>query len=217
MGNQAQPVSVIKMYAPRTQIYAREAKGWYANWRWICVWLTQIVFYGLPWLQWNSRQAILFDLAARKFYLFDLVLGPQDLLFLALLLVICAFSLYLFTALAGGVWCGYACPQTVYSEIFIWIERKIEGERSDRMRPDKQSWTAGKAARKTTKHAAWGTFALWTGFTFVGYFTPIHTLAAEVGAFALGPWQAFWVLLYGFATYGNAGWMREQVRRYINP
>lgn len=217
MSQSAQPVSVIKMYAPRAQIYAREAKGWYANWRWICVWLTQVVFYGLPWLTWNERQAVLFELAARKFYLFGVVLWPQDLIFLALLLIIAAFSLFLFTAIAGRVWCGFACPQTVYTEIFMWFERKIEGERSARMRLDKQPWTLSKIAKKSAKHAVWAAFALWTGFTFVGYFTPIHTLSTETVTLSLGPWQLFWVLFYGFATYGNAGWLREQVCRYMCP
>lgn len=217
MSHQAPQEAVIKMYASRAEIYAREAKGTYANWRWICVWLTQAVFYGLPWLSWNGRQAVLFDLAARKFYLFGLVLWPQDLIWLALLLIICAFSLFLFTAVAGRIWCGFACPQTVYTEIFMWIERKIEGDRSTRMRLDRQPWNAAKLARKSAKHAAWCAFSLWTGFTFVGYFTPLDQLAAESAAFALGPWQLFWVLFYAFATYGNAGWMREQVCRYMCP
>jgi cytochrome c oxidase accessory protein FixG len=217
MSNQAPPVSIIRMYAPRTQIYAREAKGWYAGWRWACVWLTQLVFYGLPWLPWNGRQAVLFDLAARKFYLFGLVLWPQDLIYLALLLIICAFSLFLFTAVAGRVWCGFACPQTVYTEIFMWMERKIEGERSARMRLDRQAWSAAKLGRKSAKHLAWIAFSLWTGFTFVGYFTPVGQLAIEAARFALGPWQWFWVVFYGVATYGNAGWMREQVCRYMCP
>lgn len=217
MSNQEQIVSFIPMYTPRMQIYAREARGRYANWRWICVWLTQFVFYGLPWLPWNGRQAILFDLAERKFYLFGLVLWPQDLIYLAVLLIICAFSLFLFTAVAGRVWCGFACPQTVYTEIFMWMERKIEGERSARIRLDKQPWTLAKLIRKGAKHFSWGVFALWTGFTFVGYFTPIDHLGREIATFSLGPWQLFWVLFYSFATYGNAGWMREQVCRYMCP
>lgn len=205
------------MYAPRTHIYTREAKGRYANWRWICVWLTQLVFYGLPWLNWNDRQAVLFDLAARKFYLFGVVLWPQDLIWLALLLIIAAFSLFLFTAIAGRVWCGFSCPQTVYTEIFMWFERKIEGERSARMRLDRQPWNLEKITRKTAKHGAWLAFSAWTGFTFVGYFTPIHTLAMETAALSLGPWQSFWVVFYGLATYGNAGWLREQVCRHMCP
>ncbi|KIF81642.1 cytochrome c oxidase accessory protein CcoG [Noviherbaspirillum autotrophicum] len=217
MSQSAQTVSVVKMYAPREQIYARAANGVYANWRWACVWLTQLIFYGLPWLSWNGRQAVLFDLAARKFYLFGIVLWPQDLIYLALLLIIAAFSLFLFTAVAGRVWCGFSCPQTVYTEIFMWFERKIEGERSARMRLDRQPWSIAKFSRKASKHAAWGLFALWTGFTLVAYFTPARTLALEAATLALGPWQSFWILFYGFATYGNAGWLREQVCRYMCP
>ncbi len=210
-------VSVIKMYAAREEIYPRETKGRYASLRWICVWLTQLAFYGLPWLNWNDRQALLFDLAARKFYIFGIVLWPQDFIYLAALLIISAYLLFLATAIAGRVWCGFACPQTVYTEIFLWIERMIEGKRSARMRLDKQPASFSKIAKKTAKHMAWGGVALWTGFTFVGYFTPIHTLTQEVLNLALGPWELFWVLFYAFATYGNAGWLREQVCKYMCP
>ncbi|HJV85099.1 MAG TPA: cytochrome c oxidase accessory protein CcoG [Noviherbaspirillum sp.] len=217
MSEPAPKVSVIRMYQAREDIYPREVKGWYANWRWVCVWLTQLVFYGLPWLSWNGRQAVLFDLTARKFYIFGIVLWPQDFIYLALLLIICAYSLFLFTAIAGRLWCGYSCPQTVYTEIFMWVERKIEGTRSARMRLDKQPMSLEKFWKKSAKHLVWGAIALWTGFTFVGYFTPIHVLVQEVGALGLGPWEWFWVLFYGFATYGNAGWMREQVCKYMCP
>ena len=217
MSEPAVKVSVIKMYQAREEIYPREVKGRYTTLRWVCVWLTQLVFYGLPWLSWNDRQAVLFDLGARKFYLFGIVLWPQDFIYLALLLIICAYALFLFTAVAGRVWCGFSCPQTVYTEIFMWIERKIEGNRSARMRLDKQPMSPGKFARKTAKHLVWGAVALWTGFTFVGYFTPIHELSQSVMTLGLGPWEWFWVLFYGFATYGNAGWMREQVCKYMCP
>ena len=136
--------AVIRMYAAREPIYPREIQGRFASLRWLCVFLTQLVFYGLPWINWNERQAVLFDLASRKFYLFGLVLWPQDFIWLAALLIICAFSLFLFTAVAGRVWCGYACPQTVYTEIFLWIERRIEGNRSARMRLDRQGWSFDK-------------------------------------------------------------------------
>ena len=211
------PTAVIKMYAAREEIYPREAKGRYASLRWACVWITQLVFYGLPWLQWNDRQAVLFDLGTRKFYLFGIVLWPQDFIYLAALLIISACALFLVTAVAGRVWCGFACPQTVYTEIFMWIERRIEGTRSARMRLDRQPRSINKVARKTAKHLAWGAVALWTGLTFVGYFTPIKVLQHEIGAFALGPWELFWILFYAFATYGNAGWMREQVCKYMCP
>ena len=217
MSEVAPQVSVIKMYASREEIYAREAKGRYANLRWICVWLTQLVFYGLPWLNWNGRQAVLFDLGTRKFYIFGIVLWPQDFIYLAALLIICAYALFLVTAVAGRVWCGFACPQTVYTELFMWIERRIEGSRSARMRLDKLPWSAQKFGKKTAKHMAWGAVALWTGFSFVAYFTPAQSLLREVVAVTLGPWEWFWILFYAFATYGNAGWMREQVCKYMCP
>jgi cytochrome c oxidase accessory protein FixG len=209
--------AVVKMYAAREEIHPREVKGRYATLRWACVWLTQALFYGLPWLQMHGRQAVLFDLGARKFHLFGLVLWPQDFIYLAALLIVCAYGLFLVTAVAGRVWCGYACPQTVYTEIFLWIERRIEGNRSARIRLDRQPWTLEKLGKRGAKHLAWGLVALWTGFTFVGYFTPVRHLAHEALGFSLGPWELFWVLFYGLATYGNAGWMREQVCKYMCP
>jgi cytochrome c oxidase accessory protein FixG len=203
----------LSLYEVRRKIYPRAVHGWFAAWRWALVWATQIVFYGGPWLSWNERQAVLFDIAQRKFYLFGLVFWPQDIIYLAVLLIVSALALFLFTALAGRLWCGYACPQTVYTEIFLWIERKIEGDRNARMKLDREKGGAKKIALKGAKHAAWIAVALWTGMTFVGYFTPIRELLTH----SPGPWEAFWVLFYGFATYGNAGWMREQVCKYMCP
>ena len=199
------------------KIYPRSVSGRFAKWRWVIVFITQLVFYGLPWLQWGQRQIVLFDLGARRFYIFDLVLYPQDFIYLTGLLIVSALSLFLFTAVAGRLWCGYACPQTVYTEIFLWIERKTEGDRSARMRLDAGSMSWAKFSRKGLKHFIWLSLALWTGFTFVGYFTPIRDLAAEVMALTMGPWEIFWVGFYGFATYGNAGFMREQVCKHMCP
>lgn len=213
------PVKMMEesLYEIRKKIYPRAVSGWFAGWRVSMVVLTQLVFYGVAWLQWNGRQAVLFDLASRKFYIFGIVLWPQDFIYLTVLLVISALSLFLFTAIAGRLWCGYACPQTVYTEIFMWIERKIEGDRAQRMKLDSQPWTVRKLALKSAKHGIWIALALWTGFTFVGYFTPIRHLALAMTSFSLGPWELFWVLFYAFATYGNAGWMREQVCKYMCP
>ena len=208
---------VIWLYEAQKTIHARSVKGWFANWRWFFVWATQIVFYGLPWLQWNGRQAVLFDLASRRFYLGGLVLYPQDFIYLTGLLVISAYGLFLFTAVAGRLWCGFACPQTVYTEMFMWIERRLEGDRNARIRLDAAPWGAAKLLRRGSKHALWISLALWTGFTFVGYFTPIKTLWAEAFTLDFGPWEWFWVLFYGFATYGNAGFLREQVCKYMCP
>jgi cytochrome c oxidase accessory protein FixG len=227
-GELARPEDAVEqpLYETRKEIYVRAVSGWFARWRWALVFLTQLVFYGGPWLVWNGRQAVLFDLVARKFYIFGIVFWPQDFIYLTGLLVVSALSLFLFTAVAGRLWCGYACPQTVYTEIFMWIERKVEGDRLARMRLDQQPMSARKFALKSAKHGLWVALSLWTGFTFVGYFTPIHELAAAIAGLAapgaqaapaLGAWEIFWVLFYGFATYGNAGWMREQVCKYMCP
>lgn len=205
------------LYKAAEKIYPRSVHGLFARLRWLTVLLTQCVFYGLPWLEWGQRQAVLFDLGARRFYLFGVLLYPQDFIYLTGLLIICALSLFLFTAVAGRLWCGYACPQTVYSEIFMWIERRIEGDRSARMRLDQSGFSAEKFLKKFLKHFLWIALAAWTGFTFVGYFTPIHKLASELLSYQLGPWELFWVCFYAFATYGNAGYMREQVCLYMCP
>ncbi|MCX7276088.1 MAG: cytochrome c oxidase accessory protein CcoG, partial [Burkholderiales bacterium] len=208
---------MVSLYAASKKIYPRSVQGLFARWRWAMVLLTQLVFYGLPWLQWGQRQAVLFDLEARRFYIFSLVLYPQDFIYLTGLLVVSALSLFLFTAVAGRLWCGFACPQTVYSEIFMWIERHIEGDRAARMRLDGAPMSAHKLARKSAKHAAWLVLSLWTGFTFVSYFTPTYALLQESMSGSFGSWEVFWGLFYSFATYGNAGFMREQVCKYMCP
>jgi cytochrome c oxidase accessory protein FixG len=207
---------IVSLYEAQKKIYPRSISGVFARWRWGMVLLTQLVFYALPWFEWGQRQMVLFDLGARRFYIFGLVLYPQDFIYLTGLLIISALSLFLFTAVAGRLWCGFACPQTVYTEIFMWIEHKIEGDRSARLRLDKGPWTFEKLRKKTFKQLVWTAVALWTGFTFVGYFVPIRELGQELLALQ-GSWQIFWVLFYGFATYGNAGYMREQVCKYMCP
>ncbi len=208
---------MVSLYAASKKIYPRSVEGIFAYWRWIFVVLTQLLFYGLPWLEWGTRQAVLFDLASRRFYIFGLVLYPQDFIYLTGLLVISALALFLFTAVAGRLWCGYACPQTVYSEIFLWIERKVEGDRSARMRLDDADFSLEKLVKKWYKHLIWIFFSIWTGFTFVGYFTPIRELAMEFFLTNMSSWELFWVFFYAFATYGNAGFMREQVCKYMCP
>ncbi len=208
---------LVSLYQREAKIQMRSVTGWFAGWRWALVWLTQLLFYGLPWLQWNGRQAVLFDLAARRFFIFDLVLYPQDVIYLAALLIISAFALFLFTAIAGRLWCGFACPQTVYTEIFMWVERRFEGDRQARISLDAAPWHARKWLRRGGKQVVWLAIGLATGFTFVAYFSPARSLVADVLSFSLGPWETFWSLFYGFATYGNAGYMREQVCKYMCP
>ncbi|MHA7602183.1 cytochrome c oxidase accessory protein CcoG [Alicycliphilus sp. T452] len=213
---ESQQPEMVSLYEAQKKIYPRSISGVFARWRWAMVFLTQLVFYGLPWLEWGERQMVLFDLGARRFYIFGLVLYPQDFIYLTGLLIISALSLFLFTAVAGRLWCGFACPQTVYTEIFMWIEHKIEGDRSARMRLDNGSWTFEKIWKKSLKQVIWVAVAFWTGFTFVGYFVPIRELGGEL-LMLHGSWQIFWVLFYGLATYGNAGYLREQVCKYMCP
>lgn len=210
-------IKVTPVSSPDSKIYPRSISGFYTCWRWVCVWLTQLVFYGLCWVTWNGRQAILFDIDKRKFYLFDLVLWPQDTIYLVFLMILGALALFLFTAVAGRIWCGYACPQTVYTEMFMWLEKFIEGDRPHRMKLDAAPWTARKLAIKIAKHASWIALSLWTGVTFVGYFMPIRELFNDLLTLSLGAWSGFWVVFYAFATYGNAGFLREQMCRQICP
>lgn len=206
----------VSFYEKHKKIYVRDVKGWWTSWRWALVWLTQILFYGAPWLQWNDRQAVLFHLVERKFYLFGLVLWPQDVFYLAVLLIISAYALFLFTAVAGRLFCGYACPQTVYSEIFMWVEARIEGDRSSRMKLDKAPMTASKFSLKLLKHLIWIAISLWTGFTLVAYFTPTQELLAAL-PFGFSGWEIFWTLFYAGFCYMQAGFLREQVCKYMCP
>jgi cytochrome c oxidase accessory protein FixG len=205
------------LYKKREKIYPREVTGIFANLRNLTVVVLLGIYYGLPWLNWDGRQALLFDLPARKFHLFGLTLWPQDLIYLSALLIIAALSLFFFTALAGRLWCGYACPQTVWTEVFIIIERWIEGSRQQQMKLDRDPHPGRRLRLRATKQAAWILFSLWTGFTFVGYFTPIRELAHNVLVWDLGPWETFWIFFYSFATWGNAGMLREQVCIYMCP
>jgi cytochrome c oxidase accessory protein FixG len=216
MNAQLQPVGE-SYYAAHQKVYPREVAGRFARLRVLSVWVLLGLFYVMPWINWGDRQAVLFDLPARKFFILGLVFWPQDFIFLTWLLIIAALSLFFFTAVGGRLWCGYACPQTVWTEAFLWMERLTEGNRAARLKLDHGPWNARKIARKGAKQLLWVSFALWTGFTFVGFFTPIRTLAHELATFAPGPWETFWILFYGFATYGNAGFLREQVCKYMCP
>lgn len=214
---QVEITPVEEVYAKRKKIYPRQVTGIFARLRFIGVLVLLGVYYLGPMLQWDGRQAILFDLPARKFYIFDWIFWPQDFIYLAALLIIAALGLFLVTALAGRVWCGYACPQTVWTEVFLWIERKVEGDRPKQMKLDKSDFSWKKFRLKFTKHFLWLAFSLYTGFVFVGWFTPMSELIDSTINFELGPWETFWIIFYGFATYGNAGWMREQVCLYMCP
>ncbi len=217
MSGAASETKVVSLYQSSKKIYPKAVSGRFATLRIAMVLVTQAVFYGLAWIPWNDRQAVLFDLVHRKFYIFGWVFWPQDILYLTFILIVAAYSLFFVTAVAGRVFCGYACPQTVYTEVFMWVEKWFEGDRTSRMKLDGAPMSLNKLWRKGGKHLVWILIALWTGFTFVGYFTPIRTLVDEVLSLSTGPWETFWIVFYAFATWGNAGFMREQVCKYMCP
>ncbi len=212
-----QKIVVQSLYFKAPKIHPKDVGGLYANLRLLAAWLLLGWYYGAPWLMWNGRQAILFNLPDRKFHLFGLTLWPQDFVYLTLLLILAALSLFFFTALAGRLWCGYACPQTVWTKVFIWMERITEGDRNARMRLQKEPMSLRKWRIKITKHSMWVIFSAFTGYTFVGYFVPIRELSGEIMAGTLEGWSWFWIVFYGFATWGNAGKLREQVCIYMCP
>ncbi|MFC3534002.1 cytochrome c oxidase accessory protein CcoG [Vogesella facilis] len=210
-------LETVSLYAAQKKIYPRSVKGLFANWRILFVIGTQLLYFGLPWLQWNDRQAVLFDLVNRKFYLFGLTILPQDFVYLAALLMVSAFGLFAWTTIAGRLWCGYSCPQTVYTEIMLWIEQWVEGDRNKRMKLDKEPWSLRKLRLKGTSQGLMIVFSLWTGFSLVGYFTPMHELIAALPSFNYGTWETFWMFFYAGFTYLFAGHMRDQVCKYMCP
>ncbi len=204
-------------YVKERKVYPKDVSGRYDRLRKLAVYWLLGMYYLFPWLGWDGRQAVLFDLPARKFHVFGLTFWPQDFILLSMLLAILALVLFFTTALAGRLWCGYACPQTVWTEVFLWIERWVEGDRAKRMKLDQGPWTGNRIWRKSLKQFLFVTFALWTGFTFVGYFTPIAGLAGRLWTFDWNGWETFWVLFYGGATYAFAGVLRQQVCKYMCP
>nr|WP_243393568.1 cytochrome c oxidase accessory protein CcoG [Solimonas fluminis] len=212
------------MTAPGTSLYAATAKlqprmahGRYARLRVAAMLALLGLYYLLPWITVGGQPLVLLDLPHRRFHVFGLTLMPQDLYLLAWLLVIAALTLFLFTALAGRLWCGYACPQTVWTEAFLWMERLVEGERHARLKLDAAPWGAHKILRRGGRHLLWAAFSLLTGLTFVAYFVPARELFPAFLTGTVGGWALFWSLFYGFATWGNAGFLREQVCKYMCP
>jgi polyferredoxin len=204
-------------YVSERKVYPRDVSGRFDRLRKLAVFWLLGMYYLFPWVTWDGRQAVLFDLPARKFYVFGLTFWPQDFSLLSLLLIMLAMTLFFTTALAGRLWCGYACPQTVWTETFLWMERWTEGDRAKRMKLDSGPWNGEKIFRKGSKHTVWLIFALWTGFTFVGFFTPIRSLGDRLFDVDWNGWETFWVLFYSLATWSNAGVLREQVCKYMCP
>ena len=207
----------IDLYQKREKIFTRSITGRFQRIRALSGWPFLIGYFLLPWLTWDGRQAVLFDLPARKFYIFGITFWPQDFMLLAWLLIIAAFALFTFTSVVGRVWCGYTCPQTVWTAIFMWAEQIAEGPRHVRMKLDQAPWSLTKLRKRGLKHAMWLGWAVATGATFVGYFVPIRELAVDALALHLSGWALFWTFFFTVATYVNAGWLREQVCIYMCP
>lgn len=204
-------------YAPNSRIYVRDVKGRVETMRRLLGFALMALFVALPWLTYNGEQAILLDITNQRFRIFGLTLWPQDLTILAWIFMISAFALFLITTLFGRVWCGFTCPQTTWTFIYMWFERKLEGSRHQRMKLDQRPMNADKFIRKFLKHVIWLVVALLTAMTFVGYFTDIRQLFSEFFVFQSSAWAVGSILFFTFATYGNAGWMREIMCTHICP
>ncbi|KZY32473.1 cytochrome c oxidase accessory protein CcoG [Oleiphilus sp. HI0072] len=207
-----------ELYASREKIYVRKITGFFQTVRKRSLTLLLAMYFVLAWVNYDGKPLILFDLSERKFHLFGAVFWPQDFTLLAFALIICAFGLFFITSLFGRVWCGYSCPQTVWSFMFMWLEDLFEGSRNKRIKLDKNKWDLEKLIKKSAKHLSWLALAFATGLTFVGYFYPIRELIADVFTLSVvSGWAIFWVGFFTVATYINAGWMREQVCIYMCP
>ncbi|KHJ50775.1 (Fe-S)-binding protein [Vreelandella venusta] len=198
-------------------IYVREIRGVFQRIRRYSNWLLIALYVGLPWLQWGDRPLVWFDLSAQEFHLFAATFYPQDFILLTWILVLCAFGLFLITVAAGRVWCGYSCPQSVWTFLFIWFEHRLEGPRHRRIRRDNAPGTLESLWRKGAKHTAWLLIALVTGITFVGYFTPMVGLVKDLLSLEVHPWALFWIGFFTLFTYLNAGWLRHQVCLHMCP
>lgn len=210
-------VKIVNLYQSEEKVYARKVKGLFSSiQRWS--WLPLLgAYFLLPWFQFDNRQLVWFDLIGRKFYVFNLVFWPQDFMLLAWLLIIAAFSLFAVTVAVGRVWCGFTCPQTVWTLMFMWAENVCEGDRLKRIKLDRAPWNLEKWLRKSGKQTIWVIIALATGITFVGYFNPVRQLIPDLFTFSAEFQAALWVLFFTGATYLNAGFMREQVCKYMCP
>ncbi|MEX2474796.1 cytochrome c oxidase accessory protein CcoG [Marinobacter sp.] len=207
----------VELYASRKKIYVKEVKGFFQRIRNVSLLVLMGMYFLFTWITLDGQPLVLFDLPAREFHLYGMTFYPKDFFLLSGMLIVSAFGLFFITALFGRVWCGYTCPQTVWTFIFMWVEERIEGSRNQRIKLDKLPQSSRKIMKKSLKHAAWLLIALATGLTFVGYFYPIRDLIADIFTFQANGWAYFWVGFFTVATYLNAGWMREQVCLYMCP
>jgi len=212
-----QPITFVPPAQTGEPIHIRSFKGFFRNLRLSGAGALILLFFGTAWLNWNGHQAVLWDLDAKQFFIFGATFWPQDFILLSAILMIAAFGLFFITVFAGRVWCGYTCPQSVWTWIFMWAEKVTEGERHQRVRLDAAPWSFNKLARRAAKHGIWLAVSLATAIAFVGYFTPVRELVSDMLQLQLGATTAFWLFFFTAATYFNAGWLREKVCLHMCP
>jgi len=193
------------------KIYPKRVKGKFRTIKWVLTSVFLGTYFILPWIKIDGRQAVLFDIPDRKFYIFNVVFWPQDVFYFAILMLLLAMGLFFFTAVAGRLWCGYACPQTVFSDLFIAIERFIEGDRHERMALDHAPWTMKKVFEKITKHSVWLALSFAVSFTFVAYFVPPQELGWRIVSGNLTAAHAFWLFLFIATIYSFCGFFKELI------
>ncbi len=210
-------IRYVNLYEAEDKVYTRKITGFYQKLRRYTGLPLIAGFVLMPWLKIDGRPAMLFDLPERQFHVLWTTFWPHDGMYLAWLLIISAFLLFTVTVLVGRVWCGFTCPQTVWTQMFIWAEFLCQGDRNKRIKLDQSPWTPNKILRKSATHTIWLVIALITSLTFVGYFVPIRELILGLAAIDIHPAAAFWVFFFTAATYINAGFMRQQVCKYMCP
>jgi len=216
------PDDDIPLYAPRRKIYPQSTHGTFRRIKWAVLIVTLGIYYLLPFVRWDRgpnapSQAVLIDLPGRRFYFFPIEIWPQEVYYLTGLLILAAIGLFLMNAIAGRIWCGYLCPQTVWTDLFFAVERFIEGDRREHMLRDARKWTAQTWARKGVKHFIWLMIAWWTGGAWVLYFADAPTLVKDLATGQASLVAYAWIGILTFTTYTLAGHMREQVCLYMCP
>jgi cytochrome c oxidase accessory protein FixG len=209
-------------YAGRVKVYPMAIRGLFRRLKWYVLGLLLVIYYAVPWIRWDRGpgapdQAVLVDMPNRRAYFFFIEIWPQEVYYLTGLLILAAIALFWVTSVAGRVWCGYACPQTVWTDLYMKVERWIEGERNARIKLDKRGLDADKAVKKTLKHAVWLLIAFATGGAWIMYFKDAPTVVAEIFTGQASGSVYFFVGLFTATTYVFAGWAREQVCTYMCP
>ncbi len=216
------PAESDALYEARKQIYPQSVSGTFRRIKWAILVVTLGIYYILPFVRWDRgpdapSQAVLVDLEHNRFYFFFIEIWPQEVYYITGLMILAALGLFLMNALAGRVWCGYLCPQTVWTDLYLMIERLAEGDRRERMRKDAGPWTIQRVAEKTVKHSLWLAIAWWTGGAWVLYFNDAPTLVRQLATFSAPAIAYIWIGILTATTYVLAGFMREQVCLYMCP